>query len=80
MAGKKRNVHVVPHPDGGWATRSEGADRVGGRHETQRDAIDAGRDQARRNRSELVIHGKDGQIRDKDSYGNDPFPPRDTKR
>ena len=30
-------------------------------------------------KSEVVIHGTDGRIRDKDSYGNDPMPPKDTK-
>ena len=29
--------------------------------------------------SKVVIHGRDGKIRDKDSYGNDPIPPRDRK-
>lgn len=34
---------------------------------------------AKENESDVVIHGRDGLIRDRDSYGNDPFPPRDTK-
>ncbi|PWG61183.1 DUF2188 domain-containing protein [Sediminicurvatus halobius] len=76
---KKRDIHVVPHEDGGWATRKEGAGRVGSRHETQHEAIDRGRDQARREGVELVIHRRDGTIRDSDSYGPDPYPPRDRK-
>lgn len=28
------------------------------------------------NRSELVVHGTDGRIREKNSYGNDPCPPK----
>lgn len=76
---KKRDIHVVPHPDGGWARRREGAERAGSRHDTQGDAIDAARDQARRERVEVVIHRPDGKIRDSDSYGNDPVPPRDKK-
>lgn len=76
--GKKKNVHVVPHDDG-WAVRREGNERSSSVHDTQRDAIDAAREAARRDQSELFIHGKDGKIRDRDSYGNDPFPPRDTK-
>lgn len=74
----KRDVHVVPHP-GGWATRKEGSDRAGGVYDTQREAIDRARDQARREHVEMVIHRPDGRIRDSDSYGNDPMPPRDTK-
>lgn len=76
---RKRDIHVVPHPDGGWATRKEGADRAGSRHGTQTDALDRARDQARREGVEVVIHRPDGRIRDSDSYGNDPHPPKDTK-
>lgn len=75
---KKRDIHVVPH-DGGWATKKEGAGRAGGVHETQRQALDAAREQARRERVEVVTHGRHGRIRDSDSYGNDPNPPRDKK-
>ena len=74
----KRDVHVVPHKEG-WATRKEGSDRAGGVYDTQREAIDHARDQARREHVEVVIHREDGRIRDSDSYGKDPMPPRDKK-
>lgn len=74
----KKNIHVVPHKDG-WAVKKEGNERASSVHQTQRDAIDIGREAAQSANSELVIHGRDGRIRDKDSYGNDPCPPRDTK-
>ncbi len=76
---KKRDIHVVPHPDGGWATKREGAQRAGSRHPTQKDALEAARNTARREKVEVVTHGRNGRIRDSDSYGNDPFPPRDKK-
>lgn len=75
---KKRDIHVVPHADG-WATRKEGANRAGTVTPTQGEAIDAAREQAKRERVEVVIHRRDGTIRDSDSYGNDPMPPRDKK-
>lgn len=75
---KKRDIHVVPR-GGGWARVKEGASRAGSLHSTQKDAINSAREQARRERVEVVIHRKDGRIRDSDSYGNDPFPPRDRK-
>lgn len=75
----KRDIHVVPYKDGGWATRREGANRVGVRTDTQREALDHARKQAIRQRVEVVTHGRDGKIRDSDSYGNDPNPPRDKK-
>lgn len=69
-----KNQHVVPHPDG-WAVRGAGNQRVTSVHGTQQQAIDAARQIARNQHSELVIHRSDGRIRDKDSHGNDPFPP-----
>ena len=75
----KKDVHVVPR-DEGWAVRREGATRDSSHHEHKSDAVDAGRETARRDRVELVTHGKNGRIQDSDSYGSDPFPPRDRKR
>ena len=72
----KKDVHVVPHPDG-WATKTEGASRAGVVVDTQRQAIERAREQAQRQGVEVVIHRKDGTIRDSDSYGNDPNPPKD---
>jgi hypothetical protein len=74
----KKDIHVVPHTQG-CATRKEGASRAGVVTPAQKQAIDKARDQARRDKVEVVIHRKDGQIRDSDSYGNDPSPPKDKK-
>lgn len=76
---KKRDIHVVPHPDG-WAVKKEGAVRAGSVHENKAGALNQGRRQAKREGVELVTHGLNGRIQDSDSYGNDPFPPRDRKR
>ena len=46
---------------------------------TQQQAIARGRELAKQDRVELVTHRKDGTIRDSDSYGNDPNPPKDEK-
>ena len=75
----KKDIHVVPH-DKGWATRKEGSERAGCVYQTKDKALKQGRDQAQREKVELVIHRKDGTIQDSDSYGRDPFPPRDKKR
>lgn len=74
----KPGQHVVPHGDE-WALRREGADRVTAIFDTQAQAIDAGRQVAENQAAELFIHGRDGRIRDRDSYGNDPNPPKDQK-
>lgn len=71
-----KNQHVTPHPNGGWQVKGAGNSRATVRTETQADAINIGREIARNQESELIIHRPNGQIRDKDSYGNDPFPPR----
>lgn len=73
MAGK--NQHVVPHEDG-WAVKGEGNQRTTSVHNTQQQAIDAAREIARNQQSELIIHRPNGRIRDKDSHGQDPFPPK----
>ena len=71
----KRNQHVVPHKDG-WAVRGAGSQRPSRVHPTQREAIEAGRNIARNQGTELFIHDRQGRIRERDSHGNDPFPPR----
>ena len=73
-----KNQHVVPHKDG-WAVRGEGNEKVTSITPTQRQAIEEARAIAQHQRSELVIHGSDGKIRDKDSFGPDPCPPKDRK-
>jgi hypothetical protein len=66
---RTRDVHVTADASRGWAVTRSG--RTLSRHRTQRRAIDAGRRAARLRRADLVIHGRDGRIRSKDSYGNE---------
>lgn len=73
------NQHVVRRPDGSWAVKSEGNERASSLQPTQERAIRDATRIARRERAEVVIHGRDGKIRDKDSYGRDPYPPKDKK-
>ncbi len=75
----EKPIHVVPDPNQGWNAKREGASRASRHFETQKDAIQAAREMAKRDKTELTIHGKDGRIRQKDSYGNDPNPPRDKR-
>ncbi len=75
---KGKNQHVVPHPEG-WAVRGEGNTKPTRVTETQKEAIQIAQEIARNQQSETKIHGTNGQIRGGNSYGNDPFPPRDKK-
>ena len=70
----RKGQHVVPRGDK-WAVRKTGSDRVTRKFETQREAIDVAREFARNQKTELYIYGRDGRIRERISYGNDPFPP-----
>lgn len=71
----RKNQHVVPRPRG-WAVMGAGNTRASSTHRTQRDAIAAARGAAIRQNSEVVIHGENGQIRDRNTYGIDPYPPK----
>lgn len=70
-----RNQHVVRRGDD-WAVKGEGNERATRVVPTQTEAIEIARDIARNQDSELLIHGRNGQIRERDSYGPDPFPPK----
>ena len=75
---KRKNQHVVP-VGMKWGVRGEGNSRITKITSTQGDAINVAREIAKNQKTEVVIHRKDGRIRDKDSYGNDPNPPKDKK-
>jgi hypothetical protein len=74
----KSRRHVVPYK-GKWAVRKAGSKRVSSTHETQREAEQSAKKGARRDGGEVVIHRPNGRIRDSDSFGNDPCPPKDSK-
>ena len=74
----KKNQHVVPWGDN-WAVKGAGNEKATKIVGTQKEAIEKAREIAINQQSEVVIHRPDGTIRDKDSYGNDPNPPKDTK-
>jgi len=71
----KKNQHVVLHGDN-WAVKGAGNSKATSVHPTQAEAIQRGREIAQNQKSELLIHGENGRIREKNSYGNDPYPPK----
>ena len=72
------NQHVTPK-GGKWQVKGEGNTKATAITNTQKEAISKAKDIAKNQHSEVVIHGRNGKIRDKDSYGNDPCPPKDKK-
>ncbi len=74
---KGRNQYVTPSKGGGWQVKGAGNDKATKKTETQKQAIEVAKEIAKKQGSDVVIHGTDGKIRDKDSYGKDPNPPKD---
>ena len=61
------NQHVVPHEEG-WAIKGAGNEKYTAIFDNQKDAIERARDIAQNYGSTLIIHRKDGSIRDSMSY------------
>lgn len=75
---RKKAQHIVPCING-WGIRKEGSDRLTKILPTKKEAEEIGRRIAENQNTEIIIHRKDGVIHDRDSYGNDPYPPKDKK-
>lgn len=73
-----KNQHVIPHSNG-WAVKGAGNEKATRVVPSQKEAISIATEIARNQKSETKIHGTNGQIRGGNSYGNDPFPPRDKR-
>ncbi len=71
-----KNIHVTKRPDGYWQAKGEGNSRASYITKTQEQARHKARDLAIKNHSEVLIHRVNGKIRARDSYGNDPHPPK----
>lgn len=73
----RKDVHTVPSGNG-WANNVGG--EVVSNHRLKDNAVERGRDIARQNQSEHLIHNLNGQIGRRNSYGLDPNPPKDGNR
>lgn len=72
-----RDTHrVLPNGGNGWKVQRDGNERPSNVVPTQREAIDIARAISRNQGTELQVHGRDGRIRESDSHGNDPYPPK----
>ena len=70
-----KGQHVVPN-GGKWAVRRSGAERASGVFSTQKEAIIRGTELAKNQGTELYVHGKDGRIRERSTFGKDTYPPK----
>jgi len=73
---KPNTQHVVRTSEGGWAIKRSGATKASGIYKTKNEAVSKARAISRNQRSDLYIHGRDGTIRSKDSYGKDVHQPK----
>lgn len=72
----KRGQHVVPSGSGKWRVVRAGSTKASRTYGTQQEAIAKAREIAKKQKTELYIHGRDGRIRERDTYGKDPYPPK----
>ncbi len=70
---KGKNQHVVPHGSD-WAVKGAGNSKATVVTNTQKDANQAATQIAKNQQSEVLIQGRNGQIRERNSFGNDSFP------
>lgn len=73
-----KNPAVVtgPHRGGGWQNKVEGNQRASNVAPTKAAAQAKGREMAIERKTKHKIQNQNGQIKERNSYGNDPSPPR----
>lgn len=77
---KRKTYHVLPNKDkGGWDIKKGGATKATKHFEKKDDAVKRGRQISKNQKSEFIVHKKDGTIQKPDSHGGDPNPPKDKK-
>lgn len=62
--------------DGRWKNRILGNKRASNTFDTKAEAQAKGREMAQKLHSEHIIKKRDGTIGERNSYGNDPHPPK----
>lgn len=75
----RKSNHVVPSKSDGWAVKKSGAVKASKNFETKDEAVRYGRELSKNEKTELYIHKSNGMIQNRNSYGNDPNPPKDKK-
>lgn len=75
----RKTHHVIPNSKGGWNIKRGGSNRASDHFNRKIEAINRAREISQQQKTELVIHNRDGKISRSDSHGGDPCPPKDKK-
>ncbi|MDD4840058.1 MAG: DUF2188 domain-containing protein [Clostridia bacterium] len=70
-----KNQHVTPHGED-WQVKGAGNSRATKLFDTQAEAVEYAKAIAQNQQSELFIHKTNGEIRERNTYGKDPYPPK----
>lgn len=73
----RKSYHVIANVNGGWNVKRIDAERAARSFASQKEAIEYGRSLSRNQATELIIHGRDGRLTGKESFGKDSNPPRE---
>ena len=77
----KKSYHVIAKSNGEWSVKRNGADRATGNFPTKKGAVATARTLVTKSGGgELIIHGKDGRVSQRDSYESDPNPHNGNRR
>lgn len=73
---KRKVYYVTKDSDGGWNVKKENAQRVSGKFDTKKAAVQRGKELAKNAPlGQIKIHGQDGKIQTEHTYNKDPYPP-----
>lgn len=75
----QKSNHVVPSKSDGWAVKKSGSVKASRNFDTKVKAVKYAIELSKNEKTELYIHKANGMIQNRNSYGNDPNPPKDKK-
>lgn len=72
----EKNYWTQQREDGKWESKREGADRASKVTDTQAEAWKHSKQRVADTKGEALLKGRDGKIRERNTYGKDPYPPK----
>ncbi len=71
-----KNYWTKQNQDGTWGVKKEGASKNSRNFNTQNEAWDYAKSQAQKSNGEAFLKNREGKIRERNTYGKDPYPPK----